>query len=75
MRNIMQNEAFNGLGWLSTFLAAWLNGLGWLMNVSFNQALTVVISLLSAIFLLMKIYDQYLITKNRKQKNLNNDSD
>lgn len=65
----MQNEAFNGSGWISTFLAIWLNTINWLTEISFNQILTVIISLLSALFLLMKIYDQFLITKERKQKN------
>lgn len=69
MRSMLQNDAFNGSGWFSTFLAIWLNMVSWLTEISFNQALTVIISLLSALFLLMKIYDQYLVTKERKRKN------
>ena len=65
---MMQNDAFNGSGWISTFLAIWMNSVSWLTEFSFNQAITVIISILSALFLLMKIYDQYLVTKERKQK-------
>ena len=63
---MLQSEAFNGTGWLSTIIAIWINFISWVTDVTFNQVLTVVISLLSAIFLLMKIYDQYLVTKKRK---------
>jgi len=63
----MQSGVFNGGGWASTIIAIWLNLFSWLESINFNQAITIVISLLSAVFLCMKIYDQYLITKARRK--------
>jgi hypothetical protein len=66
--NIMQNTIINSSGWLSTFAAVLFNGSNWLSDFNFSQAGTLFISVLSAIFLFMKMYDQYLITKDRKRK-------
>ena len=67
MKNIMQNEFFNGSGWISTFLAVWFNIGNWMTEINFNQVLTVVISVLSVVFLVMKMYDQFLITRQRRK--------
>jgi len=63
----MQNEIINSSGWISTFLAIGFNLINWMAKINFNQYITVIISVLSAVFLSMKIYDQYLITKERKR--------
>lgn len=70
-KGMMQSDAFNGTGWISTFLAVWFNLVSWLTEVHFNQCLAVLISILSIVFLFMKIYDQFLITKKRRK----NDND
>jgi hypothetical protein len=69
MKNMMQNVAFNNAGYGSTLLAIGFSTLEWFGKVQFNHILTVVISALSIVFISMKIYDQYLITKERKNKN------
>lgn len=65
------------LGLTATGLATYLNVklgflgghfTGFLFSPSFNSLLTIVISLLSILWIAMKIYDQYLVTKARKQE-------
>ncbi len=68
----MQNEIINGSGWLFTTLSVGFNMFNWLAEVNLNQLATVIISLLSIVFLSMKIYDQFLITRDRKRTELNN---
>lgn len=63
----MQNILLTFLGWSSTVTAFFLNISGWLFSANVNQILTLILSFLSIIFIAMKMYDQYLITKKRKQ--------
>lgn len=43
---------------------------GFLFSPLFNSLLTIAISILSILWIIMKIYDQYLITKARKNGKL-----
>jgi len=58
---------FNLFGLSSNFTALYLNIGAWLFSISANKWLTIVISVLAIIWWLMKMYDQYLITKKRKK--------
>jgi hypothetical protein len=60
---------FNLFGIGSNASALYLNINQWLFSVSANKALTICISFLAIIWWLMKMYDQYLITKKRKKGN------
>lgn len=61
---------FNLFGIGSNATALYLNLCEWLFSVGMNKLLTLVISLLAIIWWLMKMYDQYLITRKRKKDNL-----
>lgn len=71
----MINPFFDITGKTSTVLALVLNLGNWLFTGRFNIALTIVLSILSILYLVMKIYDQYLITKRRKQIHSEEDED
>ena len=58
---------FNLFGISSNATALYLNIGEWLFSVSANKWLTIVISVLAIIWWLMKMYDQYLITRKRKK--------
>jgi len=60
---------FNLFGIGSNASALYLNINEWLFSTSANKALTICISVLAIIWWLMKMYDQYLITKKRKKGN------
>jgi hypothetical protein len=60
---------FNLFGIGSNATALYLNINEWLYSVEINKWLTIVISLLAIVWWLMKMYDQYLITRNRKKGN------
>jgi len=57
---------FNFFGKGGTAVAIILNIKAWLFSEPGTIALTVIISLLVIIYWVMKIYDQYLVTKKRK---------
>ena len=44
-----------------------LNIKAWLFSVNLNEVVTITISLLAIIWWCMKIYDQYLTTKKKKE--------
>ena len=66
--DLMHEKIVNFSGWLLTSTAFGFNLGKWVMSLGVNGALTIFISILSACFLIMKMYDQYLITKERKRK-------
>lgn len=45
-----------------------LNVQEWLFDVNLNKTLTYLISLLAIIWWLMKLYDQYVTTKHKKEQ-------
>lgn len=65
---MINNGLINSCGWGSTLAAIYLNISQWLFSMQISQILTIIISLSSILFVWMKIYDQYLVTKKRKQE-------
>lgn len=64
-------NVFDFFGKGSTLMAFIMNVSEWMFSANFNMVLTLLISVLAILYWIMKIYDQYLITKNRK----NNDTE
>lgn len=58
----------NYLGIFLNVPALFLNVDSWLFSSNVNLILTLFISLLAIIWWLMKLYDQYLIIRKRKQE-------
>lgn len=58
---------FTGLAAYLNVKLGFLNG-HFLFSPTFNTMLTIIISLLSIAWIIMKIYDQYLVTKQRKDE-------
>lgn len=58
----------NYLGLTLNIPAILLNVEGWLFSSNVNVMLTLFISLLAIAWWFMKLYDQYLITKKRKEE-------
>lgn len=65
---IMHDEMFSGSGWLLTGIATYFNLLNWLAEINVNQVLTVLISLVSLGFVILKAYYQLLLIKEKKRK-------
>lgn len=66
------NEPINGAGISFTFLAIFLN-IADFFTKNINIGLTVIISILSITYLIMRIYDQFLKTKEWKYKHTNSE--
>lgn len=63
------DKFFNNLfGFSLTAPALTLNVKGWLFGEHINFILTIIISLLAIAWWSMKIYDQYVITRRRKDE-------
>lgn len=59
---------FNGIGISVVIPAFALNIKSWFFGASFNQFLTILLTVFSILFLIMKMYDQYITTKLKRQK-------
>ena len=57
-----------GTGLTLNVPAIWLNVVEFTSTINVNKILTLLISVLAIIWWLMKIYDQYIITKKRKNE-------
>lgn len=57
-----------GTGLTLNVPAIWLNVVEFTGTINVNKILTLLISVLAIIWWLMKIYDQYIITKKRKNE-------
>lgn len=64
------NPLFNFVGINLNIGALFLNIQEWLYNADINKAITLFISFLAIAWWLMKIYDQYLITRKRKRHDM-----
>lgn len=66
---MIQNQlTFNFIGLQLNLSAIGFNLSAWLTHQNVNQILTIIISLLAISWWLMKIYDQYISTKMKKEK-------
>lgn len=57
------------IGIPSILVSITLNGTGWLMQINWNQAFLIITSFLGLIYLVMRIYHQYLVTKKFRKDN------
>ena len=57
------------IGIPSVFVSVTLNTSGWLMRINWNQALLIITSFLGLIYLVMKIYHQFILTRKFKEDN------
>lgn len=48
--------------------AIFLNVQEWLFDINLNKSLTIIISMLAVIWWIMKLYDQYVTTKHKKER-------
>lgn len=68
------NYLLDSLGISLTIPAIFLNIINWLFNANVNQFLTIIISLLSCTWIILKIIDQNLSIKIKKKKLKDDDS-
>jgi len=64
----MNRLSSNFVGVFLTIPSIIFNIENWILSANINFVLTVIISLLAIVWWVMKIYDQYLTTKIRKEK-------
>lgn len=57
------------IGIPSVLVSVTLNTSGWLMQINWNQVFLIVTSIFGLIYLFMRIYHQYLVTKKFKKDN------
>lgn len=66
--DLIKTKVMNTIFAWVNFGAIYLNLKEWLFDMNVNQGLTYMISLLAIVWWFMKLYDQYVTTKHKKEK-------
>ncbi|MTI31461.1 hypothetical protein [Xanthovirga aplysinae] len=64
----MQIDMPNEIGWSATLTAILYNTLSWVTGADTHAIFTFTLSLLSFVYLLMRLYDKYLDIKEKRKK-------
>ena len=67
MKDVIMN-LFDTTGLMTVLISIYMNITAWLNITSWNKAILLITSILGLVYLGMKIYHQFLVTKEMKRK-------